>query len=271
MKLLKIIPLYILASLLTLITTRCYAQSAQSSVVKYIVNGEERQAIVSKPNGLTNVATPLIFAFHGHGGNMKNIQKSRNFEQLWPEAIIVYPQGLKTPGMLTDPEGKKSGWVMQGKPEQNRDLLFFDELLKKLKAEYKIDEKRIYATGHSNGGGFVYLLWAERPQVFAAYAPTATVGGKNLFKLSPKPVFHLTGLSDQLVQANRQSITHKILLKLNECNMRSFTKIDSNITRYPGKNGNEIILYIHNGGHGYPPEANKAIVNFFKNHKNVKP
>ena len=34
--------------------------------------------------------------------------------------------------------------------------------------KFKIDEKRVYATGHSNGGGFTYLLWTCRPDAFAA-------------------------------------------------------------------------------------------------------
>ena len=28
----------------------------------------------------------------------------------WPEAIVVYMQGLNTPGVIGDREGKKSGW-----------------------------------------------------------------------------------------------------------------------------------------------------------------
>ena len=39
-------------------------------------------------------------------------------------------------------------------------------MLKSLKQDYKVDEKRIFSTGHSNGGGFTYLLWSERPDVF---------------------------------------------------------------------------------------------------------
>jgi len=33
-----------------------------------------------------------------------------------------------------------------------KDLAFFDALLKKLTADYKIDPDRIYVTGMSNGG-----------------------------------------------------------------------------------------------------------------------
>jgi SAM-dependent methyltransferase len=53
---------------------------------------------------------PLFFAFHGHGGNMRQADRSFSYQAQWPEAVIVYPQGLPTPGQLTDPEGKRNGW-----------------------------------------------------------------------------------------------------------------------------------------------------------------
>jgi polyhydroxybutyrate depolymerase len=267
MKNLKLNAHYIVTPILLLIANICYAQTHRSSITKFNVNGEERQAIVSIPDDPKRAPNPVIFAFHGHGGTMKNMQQSRNFEKLWPEAIVVYPQGLKTPGMLTDPEGKKSGWVMQVSAEENRDLVFFDELLNKLRADYKIDGNQIYATGHSNGGGFVYLLWAERGHILKAVAPTATIAGKNALKLTPKPVFHLTGLKDPLVTAKRQIVTHKSLLKLNKCDQSDAKKADTNLTVYPGREGNDVALYIHQGGHGYPQAANQAIIDFFKKHR----
>ena len=106
--------------------------------------------------------------------------------ELWPEAVVVYMQGLSTPGRLTDPEGKKPGWQSAAGDQGDRDLKFFDALLATLKQEYKIDERRIYSTGHSNGGGFTYLLWSARPNMFAAVAPSAAVAARQLKDLKPK-------------------------------------------------------------------------------------
>ena len=93
---------------------------------------------------------------------MKGAAANFAYHELWPEAIAVYMQGLNTPGALTDPEGKKPGWQKTVGDQNDRDLKFFDAVLATLKKDYKVDEKRIYATGHSNGGGFTYLLWAAR-------------------------------------------------------------------------------------------------------------
>lgn len=52
--------------------------------------------------------TPVVLLGH-HGGSR---QASRSFQMHseWPEAIVVYMQGLPTPGQWTDPDGKKPGW-----------------------------------------------------------------------------------------------------------------------------------------------------------------
>ena len=81
----------------------------------------------------------------------------------------------------------------------DRDLKFFDAVLARLKQDYRVDAKRIYATGHSNGGGFSYLLWLTRGDVFAAVAPCAAVA-KYAAQLKPKPAMHIAGEKDPLVK-----------------------------------------------------------------------
>jgi len=235
----------------------------QPVVMEWIVDGETRQALAYIPASAKTGPTPVVFAFHGHGGTMKRAFQQRNFHQLWPESIFICPQGLNTPGLLTDPEGKKSGWVMDDKTDANRDIQFVDAMLKTVRANYKIDNSRVYATGHSNGGGFTYLLWALRANEFAAFAPTATAAGKLVNRLIPKPVLHLMGENDPLVKPVMQKMTCNRVLKLNECEKEG-KPIGKNITFYAGKNGNDVTLYIHNEGHQYPNEANRIIIDFFK-------
>src|SRR6185312_14576906 len=133
-----------------------------TSVMQWKVGDTTRRAIIYVPGTAKSQPTPVVFVFHGHGGNMQNMFRSRGFDKLWPEAIIVCPQGLNTPGQLTDPEGKLPGWQKAVGDMGDRDLHFFDAMLRSLQRDYKVDSRRIYATGHSNGGGFSYLLWAAR-------------------------------------------------------------------------------------------------------------
>lgn len=233
----------------------------------WTVGGVTRQALVYTPAQAKSTASPIIFAFHGHGGNLANTARTSPYHQLWPEAIVVYPQGLNTPGRLTDPEGKKPGWQHSIGVQEDRDLKFFDAMLASLRRDYHVDDKRIYATGHSNGGGFTYLLWAARGDQFAAFAPSAAVAERQLASLKPKPVLHIAGKKDPLVKFEWQERTIAALKNLNQCGPgQPWEKIG---TLYPSKVGAPVVTIIHPGTHQYLSEAPVLIAKFFQEH--VKP
>ena len=71
---------------------------------KWTVDGVERTALVYVPESAKGKPAPVIFNFHGHGGNQRFSSRA-GYHTLWPEAVVVYPQGLATSGM-TDPDGK---------------------------------------------------------------------------------------------------------------------------------------------------------------------
>ncbi len=183
----------------------------------WTVDGVERQALVHVPEKTNEAPSPVVFAFHGHGGSMNNAARQFAYEKLWPEAIVVYMQGLKTPGRLTDPEGKKNGWQHGAGDQGDRDLKFFDAVLESLKKDHNVDKNRIFATGHSNGGGFTYLLWAKRGDVFAAVAPSGSVATRYAADLKPKPALHVAGENDPLVKFAWQSAGIEALKRINKC------------------------------------------------------
>lgn len=233
----------------------------------WTILGEQRDALIYEPRKKTEAGAPVVFGFHGHGGNMRNADRSFGFQKHWPEAIVVYMQGLPTPGQLTDPEGKRNGWQHSAEAQKGRDLKFFDAVLKTLRDKYNIDENRIYASGHSNGGGFTYLLWCHRPEVFAAIAPSAA-GSRSLRSTTPQPVpvMHLAGKKDQLVKFSWQQLTMSKARQINNCQTdgQAWAK---NCTMYPSKTGTPFVAFIHEGTHKYPTEGPELIVRFFKEHE----
>lgn len=236
--------------------------SAQQPIkMEWSVSGIKRNALVYVPSGKSSIPRPIIFLFHGHGGSMENVFYSRRFDMLWPEAIFVCPQGLNTVSALVDPKGEFPGWLLQ--TENNRDIDFLDSMLITFRRNYQIDTKRIYATGHSNGGAFCYVLWATRPEVFAAFAPTATTAAGLVGKLKPKPAFHLIGESDSIVKPSWQMLTTTAVRKLNNCEAVG-RKLNNFSTFFSSKTGTPFTLFSHSGGHNYPKEANDAIIKFFK-------
>lgn len=245
------------------------AASAQEKII-FKVDDATRTAIAYIPKTATTQQTPLVFAFHGHGGTAQNFFNKTHFEKLWPEAMIIYPQGLNTPGSLTDPEGKLPGWQnTQGKFD-DRDLKFFDVMLSQLRTKYKINNRQIYATGHSNGGGFTYLLYAERGNVLAAVAPSAAVAGiGKINKFTPKAIMHIMGDNDPLVKSINQIRTIERLKDINKTTPEG-QRTGKYTTSYKSTIGNfPVVTYIFKGGHNYPTGVETEIIKFFK--ENAKP
>jgi polyhydroxybutyrate depolymerase len=226
------------------------------------IDGVTREALVHLPSD-TSKPMPLVFVFHGHGGNSKRAAQMFRIGQLWPEAIVVYPQGIPTPGRLTDPQGEKNGWQKEIGDQDDRDLHFFDAMLESIRKEQKVDESRIFVTGHSNGGSFTYLLLAARGDVFAAIAPSGALEAHDVKQMKPKPVFHVAGSKDPLVKFEWQKEMINAMIRKNGCDPEG-KKDGELITRYESKTGNPVVTYIYNGGHGFPPEAPAQIVKFFK-------
>jgi polyhydroxybutyrate depolymerase len=235
---------------------------------EWTIEGVVRRALVHVPATAATVDTPVVFAFHGHGGTMASAARSFGFHRLWSDAIVVYMQGLPTVGALTDPQGKLPGWQKSPGDYGDRDLKFFDTVLETLKKEAHVDAKRVFATGHSNGGGFTYLLWAVRGEVFAAVAPSAAAPGLAWYeKLQPKPALHVAGTKDELVKFPVQERTMKVVRKLNGCAAEGESWAASGPitgTLYPSKTGTPFVSLIYPGTHQYPAEAPALIVKFFK-------
>lgn len=232
---------------------------------EWTVGETKREALVYAPARAEKEAAPLVFVFHGHGGTMKNASTKMAIHDHWPEAICVYPQGLNTPGKLTDPEGKKTGWQHSAGDQDNRDLKFFDEMLKALRKGYKVDDKRIFVTGHSNGGRFTQLLWTERGDVFAAVAPSGTTAGPLAKSLKPKPCLHIAGEKDELVKFEWQKATMDAIKKLNGCEAEGKPWQKDGLL-YESKGGTPLVTWIYPGGHAPPAETPKVIATFFKEH-----
>jgi len=235
--------------------------------VEWRIDGIPRQAIVLPAAGPASLPAPVLFVFHGHGGSM---QKSamKGFRELWPEAVTVCPQGLAT-RTGRDPDGRRAGWQQKVGDHDNRDVKFFDAMLTTLRENYHIDDSRVFATGHSNGGGFTYLLWGVRGSRLAAIAPfSAGAGGlRNAKPLKPLPVFHGAGQKDSIVPFENQMRTMKAVRAFNQCdpNGRPWAKAGTLVcTFYPSGQGAPFVSAVHQGAHAYPDEASALIVRFFK-------
>ncbi len=232
--------------------------------LNFTVDGVARTAWIYVPAGAATNRTPVVFGFHGHGGNARQAAKSFALERQWPEAIVVYMQGLNTPGQLTDVNGEKPGWQAAVGDQGDRDLKFFDAVLARLKQDYAVDARRIYSTGHSNGGGFTYLLWLARGEVLAAVAPSAAAA-KYAKQLKPKPAMIMGGTEDPLVKFAWQRLSMDIVRDVNGC-AATGEPWGPGGTLYPSPGGTPLVTFTYPGGHQYNPASPKLIIKFFKEH-----
>jgi polyhydroxybutyrate depolymerase len=240
------------------------AFGAEPIMMKSSDEGGDREALVFAPAaGGPAAKAPVLFVFHPHGNVAQQAAETMHFQTDWPEALVVYMQGLPTPGLLGDVEGKYPGWQQTPGQLEDRDLKFFDTTLAAMREKYPVDDRRIYATGFSNGGFFTYLLWAKRPKVFAAFA----TGGCNILPdveiTEPRAAIHAAGKNDLLAFFSDQETTIAKLRKLNGCSEQG-ESCGAGCTLYPSTTGTPVEAFIYSGGHTYPPEASELIVKFLK-------
>lgn len=232
----------------------------------FTVDGIERTALVS-PNSVPapKEGSPLVLIFHGHGGTARFAANRFNIHAHWPEAVVVYPQGLPTVSNR-DLQGQRSGWQILPGQQSDRDLKLFDAVLDWAKKKYKIDGSRIYAGGHSNGGFFSYVLWVSRGDKIAAFAPSAAVFGNKATNANPKPALLITGQGDNIVPSERQEKNVEAVLKLNQCETTG-KEIGKGITLYKSKANADTAVYLHNGGHKMPDNTGEVMAKFFKEYR----
>ena len=238
------------------------------------IGKDNREALVYAPSITTkDTKLPVVFCFHGHGGNMMGAAQEMHIQTVWTEAIVVYPQGLptKTP---VDPGGDHPGWQVEAGTYGDRDLKFFDAMLAMLRQKFSVDDKRIYTTGFSNGGTFSYLLWAERGQTLAAIGEVAGryMGTQQLGP--PRPLLAIAGHQDttdpfplqvQTIEKARQA--DNATGPGQQCPIPSGAPPGTKCALYPSTSQTAVNTLIHPEAHVYRPWMPAPIVEFFKNHQ----
>ena len=238
------------------------ATAAQQRLMTWTVDGVQRQALVFEPStGSPQDKRPLVFAFHGHGGNMRMFAKTVELETHWLQAIVVYPQGLPTTSGI-DRQGTKPGWQHLAGDEGDRDLKFVDAMLATLRSEYPVDEQRVYATGFSNGAIFSLLLWAQRSEAFASFAIVGGALAPSQHLTTAKPVLQIAGESDPLVTLPNVERTIAEERRIDGAGGAG-RDCGAGCTLYRGNAANVKVL-MHPGGHVYPPQAAALSAEFFR-------
>ncbi|KAH8833346.1 carbohydrate esterase family 1 protein [Flagelloscypha sp. PMI_526] len=144
---------------------------------------------------------PVVLGFHGSDsiGFFFEADSKMSESRFSGNKIMVYPTGLN----------KSWAGPSYSNTPVEEDLQFINDLLAEVRAGYCVDSSRIYATGISNGGGFLDSLACNKEVggQFAAFAPASgsfytDLNGPNngcTPARSPLPILEFHGGNDQSV------------------------------------------------------------------------
>jgi polyhydroxybutyrate depolymerase len=135
------------------------------------VGGFERTYRLHVPSQLDPTrAAPLMLVFHGGGGTPEQIERETRFSELADREgfVVAYPAGHRRSWN----DGRGSDAVAAQRDGVD-DVAFVAALIDDVSALRRIDPKRIYATGISNGAMFSHQLAIRLSARVAAIAPVA--------------------------------------------------------------------------------------------------
>jgi polyhydroxybutyrate depolymerase len=261
-------PVLVVGLIVGVLAGEARAQSSARALANesWTVDGVQRTGLVAAPpENAPASGAPLVLVFHGHGGTSRNISRTLGIHAQWPEAAVLYLQGLPAPSRIAtvDPEGRLPGWQNAPGALGDRDLKLVDTVLAWAKQKYRIDAKRVYAAGHSNGALFCYLLWATRADTFAAFAPAAAAFTQLIASAKPRSALILAGDQDALVPFATQQRNITNILRLNQCDTIG-APWDSGALIHSSRVGADTVVAVYHGGHPLPPDAASLVAKFFK-------
>jgi len=120
--------------------------------------------VTSNTEEATNTdAYPVVFVMHGLGGAAEDLFSERLEELALEETLlVVYPQALP----FSDEFGAM--WQVD-------DIAYFEAILDDLRANFLVDESRIYMFGYSGGGVISQYVGAVLSDTFAAVGSIAGI------------------------------------------------------------------------------------------------
>jgi polyhydroxybutyrate depolymerase len=234
------------------------------------VNDVVRKYVLHVPESRTrDVPRPLVLVFHGGGGNAQNMPRFTGFDRVADTNgfIVAYPDSFN------------KHWNDSRGLSPADDVGFIRALIAELQTSYKIDPRRVYATGISNGGFFSNRLACDLTDKIAAIASVAATMPEALVPACkpsrPISVMFIHGTKDPLVPIEGGPVarTHGNAVSLERAaqfwrdwDQTSANAIEEQIPDRAhdgttvrrqvfekGKDGSEIIVYtIKGGGHTWP-------------------
>jgi polyhydroxybutyrate depolymerase len=151
------------------------------------------------PSALPAGPVPLFIGLHGGTGWGDQFAYTNRIERLAESNgfIVVHPDGVPQPNT----RGRVwNGGMCCGIAARNDvdDVAFIDDVIDRIEADHDIDENRVVAFGHSNGGIMSYRLACELSDRIVGIGVVAgTLGIDDCAPAQPVSIMHIHGAADQ--------------------------------------------------------------------------
>ena len=173
---------------------------------KMKVDGIERSYIIHLPGSFgTKRSRALVIALHGGYGQASGMQALTGLSDVSDREgfLVAYPDGI-------DRHWNDGRETIRNDVD---DVAFISALIDRLIAQYRIDPKRIYATGISNGGFFSLRLACDLPEKIAAVACVAAsmseTKSTQCHPSDPVSVLFIDGTADPIVPYGGGEVRHR--------------------------------------------------------------
>jgi polyhydroxybutyrate depolymerase len=219
-----------------------------------------RSYVVHLPARYDNAsALPVVLVFHGRGGFPGTVARQSGMNTLADKKrfMVVYPEGTGQPNNGSFNAGRCCGDAARYNVD---DVGFVRDVLDDLQSRYKIDSKRVYATGMSNGASMAFRIAAELADRIAAIGPVSgNQGFEGPLPSRPVPVICFYGMRDPYMFPRSMFPTIQWWIRANRCRekpVKVVQKKDYVMERYeppPGIAGAPVVFYkVTEGGHTWP-------------------
>jgi polyhydroxybutyrate depolymerase len=137
--------------------------------------------------------TAVVLAFHGAFGTPEVFAQRTGLNEVGGRAsfVVAYPEGFGRSWNAGDCCGPAQELHID-------DVAFVKASLDDLASVVNVDTRRVFATGFSNGGRFVYRLACELSNQIAAIAVvSSSMSPSSVKPTRPVPVLHIHGRADR--------------------------------------------------------------------------
>jgi polyhydroxybutyrate depolymerase len=168
------------------------------------VDGRDRSAIVHIPPGYRGDApVPLVLVLHGGGGDAASAARMTGMSRKSDAEgfVAAYPEGTAGPGGARTWNAGEAYCCGEAMRRRVDDVAFIRALVAHVGSIVRVDERRVYVAGFSNGAMLAHRLGCEAADLVAAIAPVAgALGASDCRSSGPLSVIIFHGTADEHVR-----------------------------------------------------------------------